>query len=217
MPIGPAAIAVLRFILPYDTNDSAAVMIAKVQAAPDTQMAVLVLGLVAVFTLVPGAYAVTRLTRPGAPRLTAVAAPLLIAGYLGLSCGATVELLPLVAPAAGVEPAQLAPLMMAVMDHPAGLVPITVFVVGHILGTVLLGFALWKSGSAHWVWAALMGISQPLHLVAAMTGNHPLDLLGWGLTAIVMGLAALRVLRTADDDWDVVPRSRSRLRAGDER
>ena len=74
MPIGPAAVAVLRFILPYDTNDSAAVMIAKVQAAPDTQQAVMVLGLIAVFTLVPGAYAVARLTRPGAPRLTAVAA-----------------------------------------------------------------------------------------------------------------------------------------------
>ena len=217
MPIGPAAVAVLRFILPYDTNDSAAVMIAKVQAAPDTQQAVMVLGLIAVFTLVPGAYAVARLTRPGAPRLTAVAAPLLIAGYLGLSCGAMVDLLPLVAPAAGVEPAELAPLLVAVMDHPAGLVPITIFVVGHILGTVLLGFALWRSGSVHWVWAVLMGISQPLHLVAAMTGNHPLDLLGWGLTAIVMGVAAVQVLRTSDDDWDVPPRSGSRLRAGDER
>ena len=86
MPIGPAAVAVLRFVLPYDTNDSAAVMIAKVQADVGSQQAVIVLGLIAVFTLVPGAYAVTRLTRPGAPRLTAVAAPLLIAGYLGLGC-----------------------------------------------------------------------------------------------------------------------------------
>ena len=61
---------------------------------------------------------------------------------------------------------------------------------------MLLGFALWRSGAVHWVWAVLMGISQPLHLVAAMTGNHPLDLLGWGLTAVVMGVAAVRVLRT---------------------
>ena len=104
MPIGPAAVAVLRFVLPYDTNDSAAVMIAKVQADVASQQAVIVLGLIALFTLVPGAYAVTRLTRPGAPRLTAVAAPLLIAGYLGLGWTGTVDLLPLVAPAAGVEP-----------------------------------------------------------------------------------------------------------------
>jgi hypothetical protein len=101
-------------------------------------------------------------------------------------------------------------LLVAVMDHPAGLAPLTIFVVGHIVGTVLLGFALWRSGSVHWIWAVLMGISQPLHLLAAMTGNHPLDLLGWGLTALVMGVAAVRVLRTDDDDWDVPPR----LRAG---
>ena len=67
MPIGPAAVAVLRFVLPYDTNDSAAVMIAKVQADVGSQQAVIALGLIALFTLVPGAYAVTRLTRAGAP------------------------------------------------------------------------------------------------------------------------------------------------------
>ena len=50
-----------------------------------------------------------------------------------------------------------------------------------------------------------------------MTGNHPLDLLGWGLTAIVMGVAAVRVLRTSDDEWDVPPRSGLRLGAGDDR
>jgi hypothetical protein len=105
MPIGPAAVAVLRFVLPYDTSDSPAVMIAKAQADAASQQAVIVLGLIALFTLVPGAYAVTRLTRPGAPRLTAVAAPLLIAGYLGLSWSAIVDLLLLVAPAGGVEPA----------------------------------------------------------------------------------------------------------------
>ena len=41
MPIGPAAVAVLRFVLPYDTNDSAAVMIAKVQADVGSQQAVM--------------------------------------------------------------------------------------------------------------------------------------------------------------------------------
>jgi hypothetical protein len=33
-------------------------------------------------------------------------------------------------------------------------------------------------------------VSQPVHLVAAVTGNHPLDLLAWSLTAAAMAAVA---------------------------
>src|SRR4051794_36367264 len=84
MPIGPAALAVLRFILPYNTTDTPAEMVAGIAADQAAQSAVLWLGLVAVFTLIPGAVAVVRLVRPDAPWLTTVAAAFLLPGYLAL-------------------------------------------------------------------------------------------------------------------------------------
>ena len=49
-------------------------------------------------------------------------------------------------------------------------------------------------------------ISQPIHFVAAVIlGNHPLDLLGWGLTAIAFGAASLVLLRTPNNAFDLPP------------
>jgi hypothetical protein len=202
MPLGPAALAVLRFILPYDTTDSPAEMVAGIDAQQAAQSAVLWLGLICVFTLIPGAVAVVRLVRPRAPRLTTVAAAFLLPGYLGLFGGASVDTDILVGLRAGIDPATLTRLVIA-QDSGPGLVAITVFVVGHIVGSVLLGIAFWRSGVVHRGWALAMVVSQPLHLLAAMTANHPLDLLGWGLTALAMGAAAVALLRTPDDHWDV--------------
>jgi hypothetical protein len=202
MPIGPAALAVLRFILPYDTTDTPAEMVAGIAANQVAQSAVLWLGLVAVFTLIPGAVAVIRLVRPRAPRLTTVAAAFLLPGYLGLFGGASVDTDILVGLRAGIDPATLTRLVVA-QDTGPGVVAITVFVVGHIVGSVLLGLAFWRSSVVHQGWAVAMVVSQPLHLLAALTANHPLDLLGWGLTALAMGAAAVALLRTPNDDWDV--------------
>ena len=205
MPIGPAALAVLRFILPYDTTDTPAEMVAGIAANQAAQSAVLWLGLVAVFTLIPGAVAVIRLARPRAPWLTTVAAAFLLPGYLGLFGGASVDTDILVGLRAGIDPATLTRLVVA-QDTGPGVVAITVFVVGHIVGSVLLGLAFWRSGVVHRGWAVAMVVSQPLHLLAALTANHPLDLLGWGLTALAMGAAAVALLRTPDDHWDVPDR-----------
>ena len=205
MPIGPAALAVLRFILPYDTTDAPAQMVAKIAANQTAQSAVLWLGTVAVFTLVPGAIAVVRLVRPLAPRLTTIAAAFLIPGYLGLFGAGSVDSDLLAGIRAGIDPATLTRLVEALDGGPA-IVAITVFVVGHIVGSVLLGIAFWRSGVVHKGWAVAMAVSQPLHLLAALTANHPLDLLGWGLTALAMAAAGLALLRTPNAEWDVPAR-----------
>jgi hypothetical protein len=66
----------------------------------------------------------------------------------------------------------------------------TVFVVGHILGTVLLGVALWRA-IPRWA-AAALAVSQPLHLLfAVVVPNHLLDAVAWGLTAVGFTAAAM--------------------------
>jgi hypothetical protein len=70
----------------------------------------------------------------------------------------------------------------------------TVFVIGHILGTVLLAIALWGA-IPRWV-AVLLAISQPLHLVfAVIVPNGPLDTLAWLLTAFGFAVAGAVLAR----------------------
>lgn len=199
MPIGPAAVAVLRYVLPYDTTDSIATMVAKVDADPAGQRLAMWLGMVAAFTLVPGVLAALRLTRRRAPALTALSAVLLVPGYLALNImlggpDATV----LAGVEHGIDTGTLTRLSEALAADAPAVIGSTVFVIGHLFGTVLLGVTLWRAKVLGWAWAAVMSVSQPLHLVAAMTGNHPLDLFAWGLTAAAMGAVAVVALRTPE-------------------
>jgi hypothetical protein len=79
--------------------------------------------------------------------------------------------------------------------NPVGL-GASIFVFGHIVGVLLLGIALWR-GHVVPVWAAaLLAISQPMHLVfAVFVPNHPLDGCAWALTAVGFAAAAVVLLR----------------------
>jgi hypothetical protein len=205
MPIGPLAVAILRFILPYNTTDSAATIVAKVAAHRGAERAVLWLTVVAFLTLVPGAFAAIKLASRRAPVLAAIAACLVIPGYLSLVGVALIDNVAYAGVSHHVNQATVTTLADVVNKLPTTSLLSNIFVAGHLIGTVVLAFALRKARvvpTAGWV---ILGISQPMHLVAAMSGNHPLDLIGWGMTAIGMGYAAFAVTRTRDDDWDLPP------------
>jgi hypothetical protein len=198
MPVGPAAVAVLRYVLPYDL-DSTTGMVAGIAENMTAMGWVVALSLVALLTLVPGAYAVLGLTRPGAPRLTTAVAVLLVPGYLALTGGGMAG--DLIA-YGGLKAGIAQPVLVDVIDSVNALVvpniALGIFVVGHVLGTVLLGFALWKSRVVGPAWAVVMGVSQPLHFTAVMTGSHLLDLFAWGMTAAAMTVLAAVLVRTPE-------------------
>ena len=84
----------------------------------------------------------------------------------------------------------------AVAAHPTASIALLTFVVGHILGAVLLGVALWRA-IPRWAAVALI-VSQPLHFVfAVVTTNHLLDAVAWSLTAVGFAAAAVVLARTA--------------------
>lgn len=201
IPIGPAAVAVLRFVLPYATVDDTTAMVRQVTADPDTQSLVLWLGFIALLTLVPGVLWVGRLTRRGAPRLTAAAMLLLVPGYLALGWLLSADVLLWTGAAAQLDPAVLA--RMAETGHPTSAIAAGVFVIGHVLGTMLLGVAMWRSRVVPRWAAVLTMVSQPLHFVAAVILVSPaLDLAAWGMTAVGFAAASVAVLRLSDDEWD---------------
>ncbi|MEP7089788.1 MAG: hypothetical protein ABI776_06720 [Nocardioidaceae bacterium] len=84
MPVGPAAVGALRYVLPYYGATDNAEIVSAATRHRGAESAVLWLGLVAVLTLVPGVIAAARLCRDAAPRLTGWALGLVVPGYLSV-------------------------------------------------------------------------------------------------------------------------------------
>ncbi|MGO4342173.1 hypothetical protein [Pedococcus sp. 2YAF34] len=196
LPVGPAAVAVLRLALPYYTADGNAASLAAVEAHPGRQSAVVWLTYVAVLTLVPGLFAAARVCRGAAPRLTAWALALSVPGYLSLGVLAGYDQLLWSVATSDVSATDGA----AVLDaaHPTIDISIGVFVLGHVVGTVLLGLALLRSGRVP-AWAAwAVTVSQPLHFVATVVlGSPQVDFVAWSLTAVGMAMVARALLAKA--------------------
>jgi len=194
-PIGAVMVGLLRYVLPYETTDSAADMVREGYAEPGAMSLVLWLGMAAALLIVPGSIAIARLVRPGAPRLTALALTLTIPAYL---------MLPMLLVAdhaiwAGAETGAAQTSVVTTLDaaHPVVGIATGIFVVGHVLGTVVLGLAMLRSRTVP-VWAAAATMaSQPLHFVAAVVvPNHTLDGAAWGLNALGFAAAAVAIVRT---------------------
>jgi hypothetical protein len=191
LPIGPMCVGLLRFLLPYYTADGNLATARAVAAHPGRESAVLWLGLAAMVTLVPGVIAVAAALP--ASRLKAWALGLSIPGYLCLGVVLAEDYLLWSGTHANADPHSVAALLNA--SHASADVGVAIFVVGHVVGTVLLGLALLRSGIIP-AWAAwAVAISQPLHFVAAVVvGSPQLDLAAWSLTAVGMAFVARTLL-----------------------
>lgn len=199
MPVGPAAVGVLRYVLPYyGATDNADIVLAATRH-PGAESAVLWLGLVAVLTLVPGVIAAARLCRDAAPKLTGWALGLVVPGYLSLGALLYSDQVLWSATRAGTYPATTVQLLDAV--HPTITIGAGVFVLGHVVGTVLLGLALLRSRRIPaWV-AWVLVVSQPLHFVTTVfLGSPTIDLLAWSMTALAMAVAASALISESRGD-----------------
>jgi hypothetical protein len=200
IPVGPAAVAVLRLVMPYDTTDGGTEIVRSVAAHQGRANAIVWLGLVALLTLVPGVIWVGRIVGRTAPRLTAAALLLLVPAYEMLALLVASDAIALYGVQHGLPARTVADMYTSV--HPIMIVGAVFFVLGHVLGTVLLGIAMLRGGAVP-RWAAIATlVAQPLHFVAAIVvANHPLDFLAWGLNAVGFAAVSIVILRTADDDW----------------
>ncbi len=205
LPIGPAAVAVLRYLLPYTTAENPSDAVRLVTAHQTAQSAVVWLGFVACLTLVPGVIYAGRVVGRTAPRLAAVATLLLVVGYISLGWLASADAFLLF----GIRHHLPADVLGAMYDgvHPAASVAAGLFVLGHVLGTILLGAGMLRGRTVP-RWAAIATIiAQPIHVTAAViVPSHPLDLLGWGLNALGFAALSVAVLRLPDEEWAPAPR-----------
>jgi hypothetical protein len=205
MPLGPLAVAILRAVLPYFHARDNKEAISQTAAHLGREDAVLWLSVVAMIALVPSALSAGRLAQRRAPVLSLLGVCLLVPAYsmLFLFTGEPT----LRALATGpVTPDTAAKLLDTLNNLAQVSVAGALFVPGHILGMIFIGAALWRAHAVP-VWAAIaLIVSQPLHLIFfVVLGSQPLDACAWGLTAIGLGVAAIRVLRTPNDAWDLPP------------
>jgi len=193
---GPVAIGLVRGFLPYDTVDDPTTIVEKIMASPGASTAVLWLAYLALLTLPLGVLVAARVAVAARPVLGSVAAALAWLGFLSLFAGAGGDTIAAAAREAGVGVEPTVRLADAAEALSPSATAGAVFVVGHILGTVLLGIALWRVIPR---WAAIaLAVSQPLHLLfAVFVTNHWADAAAWSLTGVGFAAAALVTLRQA--------------------
>jgi hypothetical protein len=188
--VGPLAMAAGSLLAPASDNDSISASLTKIAAHPSAERGLIVCDLLAAF-LIPAILYLMRLSGPRAPKVTMVGGALAIAGLLGglVSLGASdllyyhAALLP--------DRVSAATLVHAVTIDPAFVIPEAVFLVGHALGLLLLGIALWRSRAVPRWAAALLGLAFivqfPVHDQAVLSaGTGLLFLIGSAVCALTL-------------------------------
>lgn len=160
--------------------------------------------LLLMIAMVPAMVYAARLARSGAPKLAfaggGIAALAWLAGLM--SIGASQILLYQGSLLPAPDRAAAAALIDGVNADPVVGALVGIFVIGHLVGMVLLGAALWRSHAVP-VWVAALFTASPIvHMVGYAT--HPLIDHAAGVALLVSAtMIALRIVRTPDSRWDL--------------
>jgi hypothetical protein len=200
-------VAVGRFLLPYDMSDEPRAIFEAMLTHPAYEMAIAWSGILLVPTCVSGVVAVALLSRRRAPVLTTIG---LLLAYVGFVClvagdGFGDLIAQVVARHPELDAATAYALGYGIESSPLSSVTGTLFVFGHLIGTVILGIALWRARMVPSLLAIALAISQPIHLISVLLDNRPLDLVGWGGTALGFAAAGWALLRMDNADFDLEP------------
>ena len=197
----------MRWVMPYWTDQSQEEGIAEIAGDLGGIAALNWLALLGYPFMLLGALALGFALRRRVPVLATIGSGLLFTAYaLGAMVGAS-DVVAEVMIRGGYDTATTVDLTTRVMDHPTGIVGILAFVFGHLLGLILLGIAVARSGLVHWWVGALIVVAQPVHVISAVVvPSRALDVIGgWGATTLGFAIVALAVLRMSNDEWDAPP------------
>jgi hypothetical protein len=198
LPLAPA-LAIISGLFSVDTGTlSESELTAAVYAAPGRQSVSLWFGFAAALLLPIAAMWASRPTYPRAPRLTTLAAILLVPGYLCLSwLVAGSDAILWYGATHGLDQDLVTEMAWGI--HPAFFVALAIFVVGHTLGTVLLGAAAIRSRAIPlWAGVALL-VCQPIHFAVGLVDDPAIalgmNLVAYGLNAVAFGLLGWAIFR----------------------
>lgn len=207
---GPLGVTVIRLVMPYWTDDAPAQMVAGFAADPGRGAAMNWLSLLVTPFLFLSALAMGFVARRRAPVIATWGAAVLFGAYALGSAVSAPDILVATMLGRGDDPASVAADAQLLMDTPVMLAGALSFVLGHLVGMVLVAIAVVRARLVPWWVGAAIALAQPIHVVSAVVvPSRALDVvLGWGLTTVGYTLVARAVLRTSDDEWDLAPLSR---------
>jgi hypothetical protein len=176
-----------------------------IAANPDRQFTFALLGFIASLCLVPAFLAAARISRRRRPVLTTVALVVNLVAYLGGYAMGALDNLYL---AGALLPPEQRDVAAVVIDKvwSAGIsgVSVSLFVLGHVLGAILMAFAL-RGSIATIGWLAML-LTTPVHVLAFTVLRMPaLDMAAWLLMTLAFACCSVKIIKTPNDEWDLPP------------
>jgi hypothetical protein len=208
LPIPPTAVAIGRLFQTDDTNTRQTLDLIALN--PDRQFTFALLGFISLLLVIPAFLAAGRLSRRRRPVLTTVALLVNLVGFIGGFALFAIDNLLLIGASLPAEQRDVGAIVIDEMWS-AGIPGFgaNLFVLGHFLGTILLGLAL--RGSIPTVgWLAML-LTTPVHFLAFVFLQLPaLDMAAWLLMTLAFTYCAVKIIKTPNDEWDLPPLGMSR-------
>ena len=197
--VGPLVLAIP--IMVSDNTDAPATTQLHDYASHSGAALVSNLFLVPLILLVPAMVYAARLARPGAPKLAFFGGGLAAFGWLAGLMSIGTEQVALYQGSKLADQAGAAALIDRMNGDPVFGALVGIFVIGHVLGMIILGAALWRSRAvARWV--AALFIAYPILHFAAHQTSSAVDVAA-GVILLVSAVAiAVRIAGTPNARWD---------------
>jgi hypothetical protein len=201
--IGPLTLAVPIKIT--DDEDAPAAQQLRDYAAHAGAAKASNVALLALLLLVPAMLATARLARRGAPKLAFAGGALASLGWLAGLIAFGGQQIALYQGAKLADRAGAAALIDGVSKDPVFGTLIGVFVLGHIVGMIILGVALWRSRAVP-VWAAGLFVAYPILHFVGHAVSPAVDYAGGAALLVSAVVVAARIMRTPNEQWDAPAR-----------
>lgn len=209
MVIAPIAVAMVRAVIPYGGSPSQTL---EGYLTPTYVYPILATAEVAaVFTMAFAMLGLGRLIQARTPILALIGTPLAVLGWSMIAILGTMDSIYYELAKAS-HGAAIGPSLFNQFQTNSEIgMFVGLFIIGHLIGTLLLGIGLLVSRRAP-IWAGVAVIAgDVLHPIAFLViQSHALDALAYLIMGAGMAMAARAVLATPNDDWDVSPRSAAR-------
>jgi hypothetical protein len=203
LPIPPTAVAIGRLFQTDDSDTRRALDL--IAANPDRQFTFALLGFISLACVIPAFLAAGRLSRRRRPVLTTVALAVNLLGFVGAFSLFAIDNLYLIG---ALLPAEQRDVGAIVIDGmwSTGISGFStnLFVLGHFLGTILMGLAL-RSSIPTVGWLAML-LTTPVHFLAFVFLQTPaLDMAAWLLMTLAFVCCAVKIIKTPNNEWDLPP------------
>jgi len=203
--VGPASVALGSLFQQVHDGDSASTALRRIAAHPGAAHTAILFDVGAV-AMIPAMLYLMRQARDRGPRLALIGGAVAFIGWtVGVASFVGIDVLQYHAAQAADHAAAVGLVDKVNHDSILGAL-VGVFVIGHLLGMLLLGIALWRARAVA-TWAAFLVAFMPLAHLAVHSIGGAVDAATYGLLAVGMIACAFKALGTPNDAWENAPRT----------